>query len=118
MCKFPGGGLEFGEGTIDCLKREALEEFNCAIEVTSHYYTTDYFQPALFFENTQLISIYYKIKLVGNHVFPASEVCNYPSSSQLPNFRWVPLASLDPQILTFPIDRIVAKMILEEFSAL
>ena len=24
--KFPGGGLEFGEGTRDCLKRELKEE--------------------------------------------------------------------------------------------
>ena len=26
ITKFPGGGLEFGEGTRDCLKREFLEE--------------------------------------------------------------------------------------------
>ena len=26
ITKFPGGGLEFGEGTIDCLKREMVEE--------------------------------------------------------------------------------------------
>ena len=24
--KFPGGGMEFGEGTRDCLKREFMEE--------------------------------------------------------------------------------------------
>ena len=28
MTKFPGGGLIPGEGTIDCIHREALEEFN------------------------------------------------------------------------------------------
>ena len=26
ITKFPGGGLEFGEGTIDCIKREMMEE--------------------------------------------------------------------------------------------
>ena len=26
--KFPGGGLEFGEGTRDCLAREFMEEMN------------------------------------------------------------------------------------------
>ena len=26
MMKFPGGGLEFGEGTIDCLRRECMED--------------------------------------------------------------------------------------------
>ena len=25
ITKFPGGGLEFGEGTIDCIKREFIE---------------------------------------------------------------------------------------------
>ena len=30
--KFPGGGLEYGEGTVDCLKREIREE--TGLEVT------------------------------------------------------------------------------------
>src|SRR5690554_6247324 len=60
MTKFPGGGLEFGEGTIDCLKREFREEGNGQELINiRHFYTTDYFQKALFFEQAQLISIYY-----------------------------------------------------------
>ena len=42
--KFPGGGLEFGEGTRDCLKREFMEEMNLSVSVDDHIYTTDYFQ--------------------------------------------------------------------------
>ena len=42
--KFPGGGLEFGEGTRDCLRREFIEEMNLNVEVGEHIYTTDYFQ--------------------------------------------------------------------------
>jgi ADP-ribose pyrophosphatase YjhB (NUDIX family) len=42
--KFPGGGLEFGEGTRDCLKREFIEELNLKIEVLDHLYTTDFYQ--------------------------------------------------------------------------
>lgn len=49
MSKFPGGGLHYGEGTIDCLMREAIEEFGEEIEIVSHFYTTDYFQKAFFF---------------------------------------------------------------------
>ena len=59
MTKFPGGGMERGEGTIDCLQREAMEEFGQPLTNIRHYYTTDYYQPALFFQDTQLISIYY-----------------------------------------------------------
>ena len=34
VTKFPGGGMEFGEGTIDCIKRECMEEFGEEVEVT------------------------------------------------------------------------------------
>ena len=46
--KFPGGGLEFGEGTRDCLKREFREEMDLDVEVGEHLYTTDYFQMSAF----------------------------------------------------------------------
>ncbi|BBE19256.1 hypothetical protein AQPE_3432 [Aquipluma nitroreducens] len=48
MTKFPGGGMNFGEGMIDCLKREMLEECNQEIEGIQHFYTTDFYQKALF----------------------------------------------------------------------
>ena len=45
MTKFPGGGLHYGEGLIDCLKREFREECNGQeIENIRHFYTTDFFQ--------------------------------------------------------------------------
>jgi 8-oxo-dGTP diphosphatase len=59
MTKFPGGGLQWGEGPIDCLEREAIEEFGQSIEVAGHFYTTDFFQRSQFYESSQLISIYY-----------------------------------------------------------
>ncbi|MEP6712577.1 MAG: NUDIX domain-containing protein, partial [Ferruginibacter sp.] len=61
ITKFCGGGLEQGEGTIDCLKREFLEEMNLAVEVTSHLYTTDFYQQSAFNPAHQLISIYYYV---------------------------------------------------------
>ena len=57
--KFPGGGLEFGEGTRDCLKREFKEEMDLEVEVGEHIYTTDYFQLSAFNPSHQIISIYY-----------------------------------------------------------
>ena len=33
ITKFPGGGLEFGEGTRDCLKREFMEEMTLDVRV-------------------------------------------------------------------------------------
>ena len=73
MTKFPGGGLHFGEGPEDCLKREALEEFGQEIEITGHFYTTGFFQRALFYEDHQLISIYYRIVFPESPKFKISE---------------------------------------------
>src|SRR4026208_1617416 len=60
--KFPGGGLELGEGTRDCLKREFIEEMNLDVEVGDHLYTTDYYQQSAFNPAHQIISIYYFVK--------------------------------------------------------
>ena len=57
--KFCGGGLELGEGTIDCLKREFMEEMNLRVHVTAHLYTTDFYQRSAFNPAHQIISIYY-----------------------------------------------------------
>src|ERR1700757_2552112 len=59
--KFPGGGLEYGEGLIDGLKREFVEECNVEIEVIGHFYTTDFFVKSAF-NDTQVISVYYKVR--------------------------------------------------------
>ena len=60
--KFPGGGLELGEGTRDCLKREFKEETGLDVTVGEHIYTTDYFQQSAFNSNDQIISIYYFVE--------------------------------------------------------
>ena len=57
--KFPGGGLEFGEGTRDCLKREFMEEMGLLVEVGDHIYTTDFYQQSAFNNAHQILSIYY-----------------------------------------------------------
>ncbi len=116
MTKFPGGGLHFGEGTIECLKREALEEFNCHIEILQHFYTTDYFQPAMFFENTQLISIYYTISIPGLPALPTSETPIFNEAKSTQHLRWMPIVKMQPDNLTFPIDRKVAEMIVEQYN--
>jgi ADP-ribose pyrophosphatase YjhB (NUDIX family) len=112
MTKFPGGGLKFGEGTIDCLVREMKEECNYQ-EITNiqHYYTTDYYQKALFFENHQLISIYYKAQLIPPVRFKISEkpfdFKKMENGNQ--SFRWVNCTKLEPTLFSFPIDKIVAE---------
>ncbi len=118
MTKFPGGGLNFGEGTIDCLKREIMEECSQEIENIRHFYTTDFYQKALFWDDYQLISIYYLASLKGPAQFPISgkpfdfsEMINGNQS-----FRWVNIQKLNPDEFTFPIDKHVAHLLKEYLS--
>lgn len=113
MTKLPGGGLEFGEGPIDCLKRECREEMGVEVNVTGHFYTTDFFQPTRFYKNTQLISIYYRFELPENHLLSISskkfDFEKAENGSQ--SFRWIPLQELTPEEMTFPIDQKVVELI-------
>lgn len=113
MTKFPGGGLNFGEGTIDCIKREAIEEFGQAVEIVSHFYTTDFYQKSFFFKSTQLISVYYIVRFkdeikfkISDKPFDFAELVNGNQS-----FRWKNIKDLSQDDFTLPIDKIVAKML-------
>jgi len=118
MTKFPGGGLHFGEGTVDCLKREFSEECG-GQEITNirHFYTTDFFQEALFFEKHQLISIYYMADLKGPIRFKISE--NAFDFEKMENgnqsFRWKNINLLDIDELSFPIDKFVAEKLKNQY---
>jgi 8-oxo-dGTP diphosphatase len=114
MTKFPGGGLQFGEGTIECLKREFMEELNTPVEIVSHYYTTDFFQPTtLLPSNMQLLNVYYLVRAQKPYLFRTTE----KKKDILPIdgaqcFRWVKISELTEEDFTFPIDQfIVSKLV-------
>ena len=113
--KFPGGGLEYGEGLIDGLKREFLEECNTTMEVLTHFYTTDFFVKSAF-NDSQVISIYYKV----NNTEPLNlnfktKVFDFDGTGEvLQSFRWVEISELQPGHMTFAIDQHVAKLIIQE----
>lgn len=118
ITKFPGGGLQFGEGTKECLKREFKEELDLEIEVISHFYTTDFFQISAFDNTMQIISIYYFVKpapslkiKITEKKFDFEEVKN-----DVQSFRWVNFENLTPDELTFPIDKRVAALLIERIN--
>ena len=57
--KLPGGGLEIGEGTRDCLAREFKEETGLTVTIGKHIYTTYFFIISAFNNKDKIISIYY-----------------------------------------------------------
>lgn len=107
VIKFPGGGLEPGEGTIDGLKREWMEELGLQIEVLGHYYTTDFYQKSAF-DDSQVISIYYRVKAA-----PDAAIANI-----IPEERtyWMPVAELSEEAFTLAIDRVVGGMLAKELK--
>ncbi len=110
--KFPGGGLKLGEGLIDGLKREFLEECNTRVEVLSHFYTTDFFVKSAF-NDSQIISIYYKVKNVNDLKlnFKSKPFDFEGTEEPLQSFRWVKLKKLSVVDMTFTIDQHVVKLL-------
>lgn len=108
--KFPGGGLEFGEGTIDGLKREFREEMNINIEVKDHFYTTNFYQQSAFNPNDQIISIYYYVGC--EEPFDLNTINSKEGRTE--NFRFINLAELSEEKVSFPIDKVVARLLSEK----
>ena len=111
--KFPGGGLEFGEGLIDGLKREFAEECNVEVEVLSHFYTTDFFVKSAF-NDTQVISVYYLVRNLSplNLIFKTVQFDFDGEGELLQSFRWIDLRDLKEKDVTFPADKHVVKLLL------
>ena len=112
--KFPGGGLEYGEGILDCLIREFDEETGLDIDVIEHFYTTDFFQSSAFKPNDQLISVYYKVAAKNDWrtVKLENQVLNNGNRTELLRFEWVELNKLNLDLMTFPIDKFVCNKLL------
>lgn len=113
--KFPGGGLEFGEGLIDALKREFIEECATEIEVLNHFYTTDFYEKSSF-NDSQILSIYYFVKAIGalNLEFKTKPFDFQEGFAQ--SFRWVKLDALTEDDVTFKTDKTVVRMLLQQIS--
>lgn len=115
--KFPGGGLEFGEGIAEGLAREWEEETGLTLEKPSLFYINDFFQVSAFNPKDQIISVYYLISCpnisrlnIKNRQFDFE---NFVEDAQI--FRWVNLEHLREQ-LTFPIDQVVAEKLQHHYS--
>lgn len=109
--KFPGGGLEYGEGILDCLHREALEELGQAVINPTHLYTTEFFQKSAFKAEDQIVSVYYKCDLEGAVKFRVAESKHDFLPGKRESFRWMQLAEMQQEDLSFPIDKKVLSLI-------
>jgi len=118
ITKLPGGGLEIGEGTRDCLQREFKEETGLDVTVGEHLYTTDFFQISAFNLTDQIISIYYQVYPTSPLIldvkekpfdFAPNQIANPQGESEV--FRWISWEDIHPDCMTLPIDRVVMELI-------
>ena len=98
LVKLPGGGLEFGEGTLECLHREFAEELNLKIEIVDHFYTQEEFLVSKFRKNEQLLTIYYQVNILN---LDELEILD----ESIEKVKWISLQEENP--LQLPIDKIV-----------
>lgn len=112
--KFPGGGVEQGEGIIDALHREISEELHLDLRGFSFFFVNDFYQASAFDQNQQLVSFYYRIH-IEKKVFPVNEYV-IPFKDEGEKQRWKSIANLTVNELTFPIDKIVLEK-LQNFNS-
>ena len=118
--KFPGGGLEMGEGTRDCLKREFKEEMNLNVEVGDHIYTTDFYQKSAFNPDHQIVSIYYYTKALEpitsplrtkEFDFDEAQLQVYEKDNEIETFRFIDWDLFSADSVTLPIDKFVVNLL-------
>jgi len=116
FCKFPGGGLEYGEGLIEGLRREFIEECEVDVDVIEHFYTTDFFIQSAF-NDSQVISVYYLVN-------PKTDLkLNFKNSPYdfdtlgdiLQAFRWKDLNEITVHDVTFPTDQRVVDLLKQKW---
>jgi len=105
LTKFPGGGLELGEGPVDCLVREFREETGQEVNVDSHFHTTGFFIQSLINPDLQFIGIYYRVRCATT-----DKIMVNISSNNIA-FKWVSLFALDENDVTFESDKTVVRML-------
>ncbi len=120
ITKFPGGGLEYGEGTLDCLQREFMEEMNLPVKVTDHLYTTDFYQKSAFNPDHQIISIYYYVEALEPITAPLrskpfdfdeEQIKMYNETGETETFRFINWDKLTEDSVSLPIDKFVVNQI-------
>lgn len=118
--KFPGGGLELGEGTREGLAREFKEETGIDVAIKEHFYTTDFFQKSYFDNESQIISIYYKAESADwRHITISDKKFDFTVKvgEEAESFRWVAIRDLaEEKEISLPIDQVVVAKLMNEYN--
>ncbi len=105
VTKFPGGGLEIGEGPVDCVVREFKEETGQEVSIISHFYTTGFYIYSQINPDYQVVAIYYRVSCAtSDSIITGKDNDNI-------TLKWVSLFALDESDVTFESDKTVVRML-------
>jgi len=122
--KFPGGGMEIGEGTRECLRREFMEELNLKVEVGEHIYTTDIYQQSAFNPAHQIVAIYYMVHALEPITAPLrskpfefdeAQLELYETTKQIETVRLINWEDFSADTVTLPLDKIAANLVKQKW---
>lgn len=119
-CKFPGGGLEFGEGAADAVIREFFEETGLRVKILRHIYTSDYFIQSYFDPEEQVIGIYYEVvslKPEDMHLLIEESVQTFREGNNVLRFEWMDIHCINQKVLSFEMDQRAFKVFQENLNA-
>jgi 8-oxo-dGTP pyrophosphatase MutT (NUDIX family) len=118
ITKFPGGGLQQGEGTIECITREFEEELGVQIDVREHHYTTDFYQPSVFDPKIQVLCIYYIVEPAPTEELSTLGIAStsFDHLDGEHKLYWKKCSELKVDDLTFPTDKAALTLLLDQFK--
>ncbi len=109
--KFPGGGLEFKEGTVECLLREFQEELAIEVHSPTLFHINENYVESAFHKDHQILSIYYLVETDEiASIKTKQDKFDFDGQEQI--FRWIPLEELKESCFNLPIDKQVVQKLM------
>jgi mutator protein MutT len=103
--KFPGGGLDAGEGIAEALVREFGEETGLTITGKELLYVSDFYAESKFLPGKAVIAVYYIVKIRRDAIgdfHPKEKDFSREHSMEL---QWMKVNDVKPEDFTFESDR-------------